>query len=140
MRNTLFFLSVAASLIGCSETSITKVADAEAGSPPGSILGRVCDPSGRHWLPDAMAYAHIFNDTGEGIKLTDTRTSYTDRDGYFLLDDTGFGHLGGFGGLNCLRLGLSRGLELGRGTGQRGTGVFDGGLCPGRLRLGAREQ
>ena len=87
MRNTLFFLSVAASLIGCSETSITKVADAEAGSPPGSILGRVCDPSGRHWLPDAMAYAHIFNDTGEGIKLTDTRTSYTDRDGYFLLDD-----------------------------------------------------
>ena len=84
MRSALFLLTVAGSLVGCSETSITKYVDSEAGQPPGSILGRVCDPSGRHWLPDAMAYAHLINDSGE---LYDTRTSYTDRDGYFLLDD-----------------------------------------------------
>lgn len=84
MRNTLFTLALAGSFIGCSETSITKVIDTEAGKPPGTILGRVCDPSGRHWLPDAMAYAHLIDDTG---KLYDTRRSYTDRDGYFLLDD-----------------------------------------------------
>jgi hypothetical protein len=84
MRNILFTLALAGSFIGCSETSITKVIDTEAGKPPGTILGRVCDPSGRHWLPDAMAYAHLIDNTG---KLYDTRRSYTDRDGYFLLDD-----------------------------------------------------
>ena len=50
---------------------------------PGSILGRVCDPSGQHWLPDAMVYSHLTDDSG---KRYDTRVSYTDRDGYFLLD------------------------------------------------------
>jgi hypothetical protein len=84
MRNSLFTLALAGAFAGCSETSITKVLDTEAGKPPGSILGRVCDPSGRHWLPDAMAYAHLIDGSG---KLYDTRQAYTDRDGYFLLDD-----------------------------------------------------
>ena len=34
-----------------------------AGSP-GSILGRVCSPNGRHWLPDAMAYANLIDEGG----------------------------------------------------------------------------
>jgi hypothetical protein len=84
MRLGLFISLVAAVLTGCSENTFFKDADTPEGSEPGTILGRVCDPSGRHWLPDAMAYANLIDGSG---KLYDTRKSYTDRDGYFLLDD-----------------------------------------------------
>ena len=85
MRHGLYLLLALASLAGCSENSVKSLEPAaEEGQPPGSILGRVCDPSGRHWLPDAMAYANLIDTNG---KLYDTRKSYTDRDGYFLLDD-----------------------------------------------------
>jgi len=69
---------------GCSEQSLSKTEDEVDGLAPGSVLGRVCDPSGRTWLPDALAYTHLVDDAG---KLYDTRTAYTDRDGYFLLDN-----------------------------------------------------
>ena len=34
MRNSLFTLALAGAFAGCSETSITKVLDTEAGKPP----------------------------------------------------------------------------------------------------------
>ena len=73
-----------AAVFGCSDTKLRVTEESEAGLAPGSVLGRVCDPSGRTWLPDALAYTHIIDDAG---KLYDTRTAYTDRDGYFLLDN-----------------------------------------------------
>ena len=84
MRHALYLFLAAATLSGCSENTFFKEPEVVEGSTPGSILGRVCDPSGRHWLPDAMAYANLIDDSG---KLYDTRKSYTDRDGYFLLDN-----------------------------------------------------
>ena len=73
----------------CTENTIFKNEDELAGLDPGSIAGRVCSPSGRTWLADAMAYAHLID--GEG-RLYDTRISYTDRDGFFLLDSMPAGH------------------------------------------------
>jgi hypothetical protein len=84
VRSSLIIGSFLALSLGCSETSIVVKDTTEAGLAPGSVLGRVCDPSGRTWLPDALAYTHIIDDSG---KLYDTRTAYTDRDGYFLLDN-----------------------------------------------------
>ena len=54
-----------------------------SGDEPGQISGRICDPSGRTWLPDAMAYTNIVVDG----QLTGTRVAYSDRDGFWLLDD-----------------------------------------------------
>jgi len=84
MRQALYLFFAAATLSGCSENTFFKEPEVVEGSSPGSILGRVCEPSGRHWLPDAMAYANLVDESG---KLYDTRQSYTDRDGYFLLDN-----------------------------------------------------
>ena len=84
MRLGLYLSIAAATLTACSETTFFKDNSTPPGEPAGTILGRVCDPSGRHWLPDAMAYANLIDGSG---KLYDTRKSYTDRDGYFLLDD-----------------------------------------------------
>src|SRR5262245_59659813 len=47
------------------------------GDEPGQISGRICDPSGRTWLADAMAYTNIVVDG----QLTGTRVAYSDRDG-----------------------------------------------------------
>ena len=84
MRHGIYLSLVVAALTGCSENTFFKDPEVEEVSTPGSILGRVCDPSGRHWLPDAMAYANLVDDDG---RLYDTRIAYTDRDGYFLLND-----------------------------------------------------
>lgn len=84
MRSAIIIGSLMAAVFGCSDTKLRVTEESEAGLAPGSVLGRVCDPSGRTWLPDALAYTHIIDDAG---KLYDTRTAYTDRDGYFLLDN-----------------------------------------------------
>jgi hypothetical protein len=76
--------TLVAVLSGCQEQSFFTKEASEEGLKPGSVLGRVCDPSGRTWLPDALAYTHLVEPSG---KLYDTRIAYTDRDGYFLLDD-----------------------------------------------------
>ena len=83
MRHALTLSLIAAGLYSCSENTFFKDPEIVEGLSPGTILGRVCDPSGRHWLPDAMVYSNLIDDSG---KLYDTRISYTDRDGYFLLD------------------------------------------------------
>ncbi len=51
---------------------------------PGSISGRVCDPSGRTWLADALAYVNVTDDTGF---IYETKRAFTDLDGYFRIDD-----------------------------------------------------
>ena len=51
---------------------------------PGSISGRVCDPSGRTWLSDAMAYVNIADTSGV---IYDTVTAASDSDGRWVLAD-----------------------------------------------------
>lgn len=51
---------------------------------PGSISGRVCDPSGRTWLPDALAYVNVTDDAG---LIYETRKAFTDEDGRFTIED-----------------------------------------------------
>lgn len=51
---------------------------------PGSIRGRVCDPTGRNWLADAIAYTNLTDDNGV---VYDTRKAFSDLDGYFEIDD-----------------------------------------------------
>jgi hypothetical protein len=71
-------------LSACQEYSFGKEDPTPPGMTPGSILGRVCDPSGRSWLSGAMAYTHLVDDKG---KLYDSKIAYTDPDGFFLLED-----------------------------------------------------
>jgi len=89
MRHLLLYPLLIGALSGCTENTIFKNEDELAGLDPGSIGGRICSPSGRTWLADAMAYAHLIDADG---RLYDTRISYTDRDGFFLLDDMPAGH------------------------------------------------
>lgn len=48
----------------------------------GGLSGRVCGPSGQHWLADASVYIPIYDDTGEMVMQPET---LTDLDGYFTL-------------------------------------------------------
>ena len=89
MRHLLLYPLVLGAFAGCTENTIFKNEDDMAGLDPGSIAGRICSPSGRTWLADAMAYAHLIDAEG---RLYDTRISYTDRDGFFLLDTMPAGH------------------------------------------------
>jgi hypothetical protein len=89
MRHLLLYPLLVGALAGCTENTIFKNEDELAGLDPGSIIGRICSPTGRTWLADAMAYAHLIDADG---RLYDTRISYTDRDGFFLLDDMPAGH------------------------------------------------
>jgi hypothetical protein len=71
--------------VGCNESSFFVKGDPELEGPkPGSIEGRVCDPSGRTWLADAKVYTHLFDPTGH---LYETRLVYTDRDGRWILEE-----------------------------------------------------
>jgi hypothetical protein len=71
-------------IAGCSEQVIRNTP--EFGNLPtkGAIQGRVCDPTGRNWLPDAVAYTNIVDDDGV---IVDVKRAYSDRDGYWTLPD-----------------------------------------------------
>jgi len=71
-------------LVACNnENNLqTTVPHAEVVSP-GSITGRVCDPTGRTWLADALAYVNVTDDAG---LIYETRKAFTDLDGYFIID------------------------------------------------------
>jgi hypothetical protein len=84
MNHPLALLIALVTLGGCSENTVYVPAGAFEVPSPGSIQGRVCDPSGRTWLADAEAYTYLYDDDG---KIVDTVTSYSDRDGYWLLAD-----------------------------------------------------
>lgn len=81
---TLFLALVAVAAVGCTENVIVVDEEPEYVPVPASIQGRVCDPSGRTWLADALAYTNITDDSG---KIVDIRKAYSDRDGYWLLDE-----------------------------------------------------
>ncbi len=87
MRNALLALAgIAAIHTGCTEQSFfVGKDDPMPGVEPGEVIGRVCDPSGRTWLPDAVAYTHVLST--DGSRILDTRYAYTDRDGYWYMDD-----------------------------------------------------
>jgi hypothetical protein len=72
-------------LTGCNESSFFVKGDPEPPAPEnGVVQGRVCDPSGRTWLADALVYTHLT--TGDG-RIVETATAYSDRDGYWYIDD-----------------------------------------------------
>ncbi len=84
MRLPSPILALSIALVACgSDTSVKIIPDDNVAVSPGSIAGRVCDPSGKNWLQDAEVFTNIMN----GSVVMETRQVYTDRDGYFLLED-----------------------------------------------------
>ncbi len=72
-------------LLGCNDNSFFIGEKSPPVAPaPGTVQGRVCDPSGRTWLADALVYTHLFDREG---KLYETREAYSDRDGYWTIDE-----------------------------------------------------
>jgi hypothetical protein len=82
MRKILAGLVLIAS--GCSDQGLVIDNNEDEVPEAGSITGRVCDPSGRTWLADAMAYTNIYDDTGT---IIDVAKAYSDRDGYWTLPE-----------------------------------------------------
>lgn len=85
MRILQFLIAtLVATLVACNpDQGFTPGGNDGSGDEPGQISGRICDPSGRTWLADAMAYTNVIVDG----QLTGTRVAYSDRDGFWLLDD-----------------------------------------------------
>jgi hypothetical protein len=69
--------------VSCSDHVFDPIEDETGNKQPGRIEGRICDPSGRSWLASAMAYTNVVH-SGQ---LEETRVAYSDRDGFWLLDD-----------------------------------------------------
>ncbi len=84
MRFLTSFIGLGLVLAGCNEYQVTIEQPNVYEPENGSISGRVCSPDGSEWLADAMAYTNIYNHKG---KIQDVRVSYSDRDGYWFLDD-----------------------------------------------------
>ena len=54
---------------GCNESSFFVKGDPEPPAPePGVVQGRVCDPSGRTWLADALVYTHLTDGNGRIVE------------------------------------------------------------------------
>ncbi|MCB9779436.1 MAG: hypothetical protein H6742_12795 [Alphaproteobacteria bacterium] len=71
---------------GCTQDkTFTRIDDSNPVISPGQISGRVCDASGKTWLQDATVYTHVKERGGD--RVIETRIAYTDRDGYFLLEE-----------------------------------------------------
>jgi len=84
MRHLTALTALGFLVTGCSESTFTIDRDPPAIPEPGSISGRICDPSGAEWLADAQVYTNIFDENG---KVVDVRMAFSDRDGYWALDD-----------------------------------------------------
>jgi hypothetical protein len=82
-------LAIALALAGCTEQNFFVPTEPVNTPEPGSVEGRVCDPSGRTWLADALVYTYLRNDEG---RIYDTKTAYSDRNGYWLLDELPMGY------------------------------------------------
>jgi hypothetical protein len=72
------FLSLSVLLAACSDTQLVYKHDDPVVVEDGTISGRVCDPSGRTWLPDAQAYVNLVD--ADGL-IYDTQVAYSDLDG-----------------------------------------------------------
>lgn len=82
MTRTAIVLLLAA-VTGCAEPEY-----AVQHTPPAAgdltITGRVCDPVLGRWLPDALVYTHLYDDSDV---VYDTRQATTDEDGFYTLDE-----------------------------------------------------
>ncbi len=87
MRTALIAATLA--LTGCQEQNFFVPTDPVPTPEPGSVEGRVCDPSGRTWLADALVYTYLRTEEGQ---IYDTKTAYSDRNGYWLLDELPMGY------------------------------------------------
>ena len=87
MRTPSIILALA--LVGCQETNFFVPTEPIPTPEPGSVEGRVCDPSGRTWLADALIYTYLRTEDGH---IYDTKTAYSDRNGYWLLDELPMGY------------------------------------------------
>jgi len=84
VRILLFVVATLVAMqVSCIDHVLGKTDDGSGHEPPGRIEGRICDPSGRSWLASAMAYTNVVSDG----QLVETRVSYSDRDGFWLLED-----------------------------------------------------
>jgi hypothetical protein len=82
MRSSLVFFAIFA--LACeSDSGLQHVAD-RYGTGEGALSGRVCDPERYVWLEGASVYTHVIDSSGE---LRDTRTTLSDADGSWLLDN-----------------------------------------------------
>jgi len=87
MLSTSTRLSLLATLVlaaACNDQGLTFTKEDPVVIDPGIIKGRVCDPSGRTWLPDALAYINIADSSG---KIYETRQAYSDVEGRWEIDD-----------------------------------------------------
>jgi len=80
----LALLPFALTLAACSDQGVTFVKEDPIIIENGMLRGRVCDPSGRTWLPDALAYVNIVDETGV---VYDTKQAFTDLDGRWEISD-----------------------------------------------------
>lgn len=72
-------------LAACApDNTLTYDKDSPVEVEPGTISGRVCDPSGRTWLPNALAYVNLVDE--EGV-VYDTVQVTSDAEGRWLLAD-----------------------------------------------------
>ncbi len=84
MRILLFVAATfVATQVSCNDRFFNPLDNETGEIDPGRIQGRICDPSGRSWLSSAMAYTNVVRD---GV-LEETRVAYSDRDGFWLLED-----------------------------------------------------
>ena len=83
MRPLLPFLFLVAAACQTENQLAATVPRAEVVNP-GSISGRVCDPTGRTWLADALAYVNVADDAG---LIYETKKAFTDLEGEFTIDD-----------------------------------------------------
>jgi hypothetical protein len=79
----LWIATFVAMQVSCIEHGFDKKDSGSGDEPRGRIEGRICDPSGRSWLASAMAYTNVVVDG----QLKETRVAYSDRDGFWLLED-----------------------------------------------------
>ncbi|MDP2314404.1 MAG: hypothetical protein Q8P41_15995 [Pseudomonadota bacterium] len=77
-------IALSLALVACSDTGLVYRKPDVVTIDDGVIKGRVCDPSGRTWLPDAQAYINIVNSDG---LIVDTKIAYSDIDGYWQISD-----------------------------------------------------
>lgn len=77
-------LFTAALTVGCNDNSIVYKPKEVQQIDPGNVNGRVCDPTGRNWLADAMAYVNLTDENGV---IYDTRVAYSDEDGRWNITD-----------------------------------------------------
>ena len=71
-------------LAACSDQSLTFTKEDPVVIDNGGLRGRVCDPSGRTWLADALAYVNLVDEDGV---IYETKQAFSDLDGRFEISD-----------------------------------------------------